>query len=307
MTRISTAGSYNNILSNILAAQERQNVAGQRTSTQKNGSDLKGYARNAEVLTAMKSIDGRLDHYTEQNKIVGFKLETQNLALIQVSDAADSARKAISEALANNRADGLMSSLQTFVKSAAGGLNTKFDGKYLFAGAVADTAPLSAKELSDLSGGTTASFFQNDTYIAQAKIDDNTTLTTGQLADDIGTDLVSAFKSIQDFNGTAAGPFAGTLTDTQRIFLENQLATWSSVSKNLVNSVAKNGSAQAQLDTTNAAITNQQTSVKTMLGDITDANMAEAATQLSQAQIAVQAASQTFISLQNSSLLNFLK
>jgi flagellar hook-associated protein 3 FlgL len=44
-----------------------------------------------------------------------------------------------------------------------------------------------------------------------------------------------------------------------------------------------------------------------MLADITDADMAEAAAQLQQSQLAVQAAAYVFQSLQSSSLINLLK
>ena len=44
-----------------------------------------------------------------------------------------------------------------------------------------------------------------------------------------------------------------------------------------------------------------------MIGGVTDADMTQAATNLAQAQVAVQAAAQVFLSLQNSSLLNVLK
>ena len=43
-----------------------------------------------------------------------------------------------------------------------------------------------------------------------------------------------------------------------------------------------------------------------MLGDITDVDMAKAATDLSQAQSAVQASAQVFMALKGMSLLNYL-
>jgi flagellin-like hook-associated protein FlgL len=44
-----------------------------------------------------------------------------------------------------------------------------------------------------------------------------------------------------------------------------------------------------------------------MIGDVSDADMAKAATALTQAQQAVQASSQVFLSLKNVSLLNVLQ
>ena len=45
----------------------------------------------------------------------------------------------------------------------------------------------------------------------------------------------------------------------------------------------------------------------TMMGRLTDVDMAEAVSRLQQAQISVQAAAQVFVSLNGASLLNVLK
>ena len=54
-------------------------------------------------------------------------------------------------------------------------------------------------------------------------------------------------------------------------------------------------------------LTDQQSTMKGMIGGITDVDMAQATTNLQAAGVAVQAAAQVLLSLQNSSLLNFLK
>src|SRR5207248_9014088 len=57
VTRVSTAGNYAAILANLMAAENRQVDAENRVSSQKNGSNLKDYAKKAETLTAMKSVE----------------------------------------------------------------------------------------------------------------------------------------------------------------------------------------------------------------------------------------------------------
>ena len=52
VTRVTTPGNYATVLTNLLAAQERQSVAGAKVATQKNGQDLKDYAKSSELLTA---------------------------------------------------------------------------------------------------------------------------------------------------------------------------------------------------------------------------------------------------------------
>src|SRR5687767_6577249 len=100
MNRISTTSNYSAILANLMAAQQRQVEAGAQVASQKIGDDLKGYAKNAEMLTAMRSVQARTQTFMEQNALVVDRLTTQNTSLGQVADAALNARQAIAEALA---------------------------------------------------------------------------------------------------------------------------------------------------------------------------------------------------------------
>lgn len=309
MDRISTVGSYSAVLANLMAAQQRQNEAGQQVSTQKNGTSLKEYARNAETLTAMRAVDSRLNSYLEQNSLIADKLSTQDIALNQSADAANQARQAIADALATDRADTLIVDLQGHFTNLIGGLNAKYDGKYLFSGGQVDTQPVSATKLSDLTDPlkTIPDFFHNDSYTTQAKLDDSTTVTTGLAADKLGTAALTAFKAIEAFNESGAGPFSGKLTAAQRTFLEGQLAGWSTIHSDLVNSAAANGTVQKRVDGVKSDLTSRQISITSMIGGVTDADLAEASTKLSQAQLAVQASAHVFQTLQSSSLLNFLR
>lgn len=309
MYRVSTGGNYSAVLANLMAAQQRQMDAGNQVATQKKGTDLKDYARNAEMLTAMSSIDNQLSGYLDQNKLISDKLETQDFALNQVADATDQTRQTIADALASGRVDTLMQDIGNQFANAVGGLNARYGGKYLFSGGQIDTVPVSATAMSDLTDPTkvTADFFHNDSYVTQAKVDDATTVDTGLLADKLGTPLMDAYKAIQAFNEGPDGPFTGNLTDNQRVFLESQLSGWAQVHTDLVTSTARNGMVQQRVDSVKTDLTSRQNSIKGMIGGITDADMTQAATNLSQAQMAVQAAAQVFLSLQNSSLLNVLK
>jgi flagellar hook-associated protein 3 FlgL len=309
MNRISSASSYSAILANIQSAQQRQVEAGNQVSSGKIGTNLKDYASKAEVLTAMQTVDARLTTYTDQNKVIASKLQIQDLSLNKVADAADATRQAIANALANDNATTLMQDLQAQFSNAVGGLNAEYDGKYLFAGGQVSTPPVSATQLSDLTlaPGIIANQFHNDTYVAQAKLDDSTTVNTGMLADQLGTNMLTAFQSLEAFHQGANGPFSGQLTAAQRTFLEGQLATWTTVHTDLTTATALNGNNQARVDSVQKYIDSQQLNIKTILSDNIDVNLAEASTRLNLAQQSLQASAQAFRTLQDSSLLNYLK
>jgi flagellar hook-associated protein 3 FlgL len=307
VTRVSTAGNYSAILANLMAAEGRQVDAENRVSSQKNGNDLKSYATQAETLTAMKSVDARITNYQAQNTVIASKLTTQDQALNATADAATQVRQAIANALAAGDADTLMQVVQGQFQTAVSSLNTQYDGKYVFSGSKVTTQPVTATQLSDLTAGPPiASFFQNDNVATQAKLDDTTTVTTGQLASNLGTPMMQAFQALQAFDQGPGGPLSGQLTAAQTTFLTTQMQNWAGIATNLTTQTAQNGLVQKQVDDVGANLVTQQNSLTIMIGNITDADMAKAATDLSNAQLSVQASAKVLQSLQSSSLLALL-
>lgn len=307
VTRISTAGNYGSVLADLMAAESRQVDAGARVSTRKNGSDLKGYAQNAEQLTAMQTVQARLNTYQAQNDQIAAKLSSQDSALTSVADAGTGVRQAIEDALASNDATTLMQVVADQFQTASQSLNAQYDGKYLFAGGQINTKPFTAAQLSDLtSGPPLSSYFQNDQHKAQAKLDDSTTVTTGVLADGLGGNMMAAFQALEAYNQGPNGPLTGQLTAAQQTFLTSQIATWKGVADSATQVAAQNGLVQARVDSVKSSLTSQNDTLTGMIGDITNADLAKAATDLSAAQQSVQATAQVLLTLKNTSLLNIL-
>ena len=308
VTRVTTPGNYSAVLANLLAAQQRQMEAGDKVATQRNGNDLKDYARSSELLTAMKSVQSKLGVYQEQNNLIADKLSTQDTGLNRVADAAQSIRQVMAEAIASGRVDTLVEDIQAQMSNAVEGMNGRYGGKYLFAGGQVDTRPVTATTLADLTSGPPISnWFKNDQFQVTAKLDEATNITTGVLASDIGTDMLTALQAFQTFNQGGSGPFTGQMTAAQKTFLEGQLGSWDSIRLDVTNIAAHNGSNQKRVDTVGADLTTRQNSLAGMVGDITDADMGEAAAQLEQAQLSVQSAAYVFQALSASSLINLLK
>jgi flagellar hook-associated protein 3 FlgL len=194
------------------------------------------------------------------------------------------------------------------LRNAVEAMNARYGGKYLFAGGQVDTRPVTVTSLSDLtSGPPISSFFLNDDYKVTAKLDEATTVTTGFLADDIGTAMMTALQTFQAFNEGANGPFTGAMTAAQRTFLEGELAGWETIRADVTIQAAQNGTNQKRLDGIASDLEARSNTLAGMLGEITNADMAEAAAQLEQAQLSVQSVAYVFQALQNSSLLNYLR
>lgn len=307
MTRVSTVQNYNIMTSNLMKAQIRQNEVGGQVSSQKVASDLKGYAKNAEMLTAMRSTQTKINGLVDQTKMVGNRLEMQDTGLGRISNATQSGREAIANALAAGSATTLMQQMTAAFGEVLQGLNAKSNGLYVFSGAKTDTPTTNATTMADLTSvPVTSDLFQNDQYITTNRVDEQTNAKTGILGDAIGTDVFEAFKQVQAYVD-ANGPFTGNLDDTQVAFLKGLLPVFDAAQKGVVDAQGKNGVTQKRFEAAETDLSNQSDTLTAMVGGITDVDMADAITRLQAAQLAVQASAQVFSTLQASSLLNVLK
>ncbi len=307
MTRVSTGSNYSVMTNNLMLAQVRQNEIGAQVSSQKVASDLKGYAKNAEVLTSMRSAQAKIDGLLDQTKLVSNRLDMQEIGINQLADSVKSGKEAITNAMAAGNAQTLMQQLQAAFGDAVQSLNTKSNGRYVFSGAQTDTASTSATSMADLTAAAqTSDLFHNDQYIQTNRIDEQTSVQTGILADDLGTAAFNAFKQIQAYVD-ANGPFTGNLTDAQHQFLKGMVNTFDTAYSDTLSHQGKNGLIQKRFESAQTDLKDQADTLTTMVGGLTDVDMAEAVTRLQAAQLAVQASAQVFTTLQASSLLNVLK
>ncbi len=106
----------------------------------------------------------------------------------QMADAVQSARNAVAQAVASNSAAGLKEALQGSLSSISSALNVRFQGRYLFSGGQHQTQPVAATTLAALTAAPTiASLFSNDQLPTTDRLDDSTVVSTGFLADQLGT------------------------------------------------------------------------------------------------------------------------
>jgi flagellar hook-associated protein 3 FlgL len=309
ITRVSTAGSYSAVLTNLANAESQQMIANNQVSSQKVAQDLKGFAGQAETLTAMQAVQSKVDGLLSQNTVLANRYTDQDTALGQIGTAAQDGRTAVADALSSNNADTLMQQLQGAFSDAVSGLNFQSQGTYLFAGGQVNTAPVTAQTMSDLTtpAATTnlKSIFTNDNFVASNQITETSSVQGGQLANNVGQPLMAVFQDIQAYQNTN-GPFTGQLTTAQQSFLQGEMAKFDTAYNGLVNNQAQNGAVQSQITGAATALTSRQTQLQSMIGSITDVNMADAVSRLQTAQVAVQASAQVFSALQSSSLLNYL-
>lgn len=305
MARVSTLGNYQSALLDLMSAQTRQLEANRRVSSQKVATDLEGFGRGAETLTALKSAQSRVQGFIDTGEAVAARLTTQNLALERIGEGIQSAREALAGAIASGRLEGVMQELQTSFQVVQDALNAKHQGRYLFAGGSVDSPPVNADTLSDLTAlpGAAAAFV-NDTLRPQSRLDEGTALQTTFLADELGLESFQIFRDLQAQH--EATPLTGQMTAAAETFIRGIIDRLDVAFENAVNHTARNGSLQNRVEQILNGQTAQSDALTELVGKRTDADMAQAITDLQAAQVAIQASAQVISGLRNTSLLNFL-
>ncbi len=309
--RISTSDTWASALNNLQQAQQRQNDASTQVSTQKIATDLMGFGRGSEVIASYQATLSKTQGYVDVNATVSDRLSSQDGALGSTAQAASDAKDSIMSALANGDGTSLMLSLEGNFDTALDGLNYMHNGQYLFGGGNDSSVPVTVTSLAGLGAlpaGGAAQAFVNGSVKKTSQIDPNTSLQTGMLASDLGTQMMQTFQDIQQFNDTNPdGPLGANLTQAQKDFLTTKSQEFSDEYSKLLQQQAINGTMQKRVDNTTQSLNGQVTQLQTLVGSKTDADMATAYSNLQQAQVAVQASAQVLTNLNQYSLLNYLK
>lgn len=308
MSRVSTFGNYQSALLNLMTAEARAGNAQERVSTQKNATDMTGFGRQTETLTALKGAQARIQGFMNTADAVTARLTTQDLAMNQISDGISGLKEALGNAIASDSAGSLMLEMEGQFQAVRGGLTMRHEGGYLFSGASITTSPVSVTNLTELAAApTTASVFRNDTLKTVSRVAEGTTLETGFLANELGTEVFDIMRTISAYNAGPNGPLTGKLNETQKAFLSSQMALLEQANGGVIDKTATTGSLANQVDNITKSQEAQIDSLKELVSDRTDADMAKALTDLQMSQIAIQASAEVIGQLRDTSLLNFLR
>lgn len=306
MSRVSTHGNYQSALLDLMASQQRSYDAQKRVSTQKNATDLIGFGRDAATVNALKSTQTKINTFIEVNNTVADRLESQDLAMGRLADAATASRLVIANAIAAGRMDGLMAELEIQFQISSDALNSKHQGQFLFSGGVSNTAPSAAGTLDELEAlATVDEAFANGQLRQASRLDENVTMDTGFLANDLGSELFAVFRDLKAMD--TAAPLQGQMDGATRDALTAMMQRFEGSASKIVNEQAKNGIHQKRVETILDGHKDRAVSAEVMLSNKTDADMAKAVSELEMAQVALQASAQVINQLRQVSLLDYLR
>ncbi|MGJ3232399.1 MAG: flagellin [Oceanicaulis sp.] len=301
--RISTQAASQSALMDLMKAQRDSFEAREQLATGKKAPDLKGYGNAAETILTARGAKVRADSFVSANERLANRLQVQDLAYRELSDAADQLRGALTTA------DGtaLMAQVREAFDRTIGALGTKFAGGFVFSGSRNDAAPISARNLADLQAAApdVSAVFTDPGRRQSARIDEDTVIDVNRTAEEVTGGLMAVFERIAHFNDGEA--FDGPISDTQQAFLRAEITNVIAAFETINDAMGENGSKQARVERTILAHGERSDYLTEMIAGLEDADMAEAASRFQQAQTAVEVSASTFASLSQVSLLPFLR
>lgn len=306
MTRIADFNQSRVLLMDLMSSNEKLARSERLVATGKTYESYTDLSGDVGLLMSTKRTLVRTTEYESRTSEVKNRLDLQATQLDELHDAADNLKQLLTEAMAQGEASAFMEGIEAEFDRIIGVLNGSVDGRYVYAGTLTDQPPMLITDLNDLGAAASASdAFSTHSLKAQVRIDENTTINPTFLASELGFDVIGAIKAIKDYNdGTAA--FSGPLTDAQFTFLGSQLTAMDTALGTLNDQIALNGFNQRRVD--EALITHEKsiTTLKTVISDIEDTDMAEAITRLNQDQIQTEATLRVIAKLDELSLMDFL-
>ncbi len=306
MTRISTLSAQQAVVSQMLRAQARLADDQRQVATGYKSDTFKGIARDASALISAQAIDSRTSQFIELGQQVGAVVSIQDTALSGIYDAAKGLRDSILGSLANNSGRTVSVDLDSAFVSGKAMLNTRYAGKFLFAGARSDVQPFNPADISTLATVATpiADFFQNSQQKAQVRIEQNVIVQHGVLASDMGLDMMASIKRMAEYD--AATPFSEALTPADRAILQAEVANLDNVLSGIIKLQANNGFVANRIESVVIRQEALENVNKQLIADLSEVDMAEAITRFNRDQLAIEASYSLIRQLSQISLLNFL-
>ncbi|MEI9929644.1 MAG: hypothetical protein WDM89_03500 [Rhizomicrobium sp.] len=157
------------------------------------------------------------DAYQSNTQSALNQVNLQDTQMTQLSSVAQQLQQALTSAVGNNDATGLMDNVQSIFDQVSQILNAKdSNGNYLFGGDNDNTPPFNVTSLSQLASLTNISdAFSNGTQKKSVMVGDGQSEQIGILASDIGTQIMQTLKDIATFNAGSTGNMSGQFTDAQ--------------------------------------------------------------------------------------------
>lgn len=307
MTRITDFNRHINLVSYLMRSAEDQAKTEEQIASGKKVRSFADIPGDTGVLLSAKRVEANLAQYTRTSNEILNRIGMQDIQMREMEVISDDIRQLVMQTIATGSALNFQAELDGIFQRLVSLLNSSIDGQYIYSGTRTDVPPVNISTLADLAGLVSVNdAFDNNSLKRTINVDDNEKIEFGFLASDMGTDLFQRIKDIKAFNDGGSGPFLGTLTTAQVVYLESTIPDLIDAATAMTGFVASNGRVARQVENAIARHEESEIFVKTFIGNIENVDLAEAVSRLTMNQLQSEATARVVAQLSRISLLDFI-
>jgi flagellar hook-associated protein 3 FlgL len=308
---IGTLAQQNVMLQSLLQLRNQANDLQAQVSTGLKSPDYSGLGGGASQVANLQASVAHRQAYLDTITSVQQRIQEQGTVLSTITNLAQTFSQLLPSGAFNTSPSSIQTQAKALLQELGDFLNTSDGSRYLFSGSLTGTAPVDLTKLPSPGSLATAvnqpvpaGYYAGNDTVPQAKIDDNVTLAYGITADDPAFENIIRVANYLA-NLPAGSPSANNPADVAAM---DQAATL------MTQGIAGLQQLQGKLALQSAQVQQVQQShqdfinlAQTNIERLESVDPATAITQLNQVETDLQASYQSISTLQQLSLVNYLK
>jgi flagellar hook-associated protein 3 FlgL len=302
MTRVATIPQHRILFDAIERSQNRLSQTQLQLATGKKAQKFSDLGTETVRNLSAHTLLARHESHALVATRLGTTLSIYDASISSIDEAAAGLRESLLNVIGSNRSAGLPEIAEAAFQQFRSSLNSTEGGIPIFAGTRTDESPFVPEKLADTAGLNPDQAFRNDDVKATSRVADGLDVRHGILANELGSGILGAFRTIAEAGAIGEVPTASQI-DAMKTALQ-QLDTGLQQVRSIQ---AENGRIQSQIEVLGARSEDRAIVLRQLISNNEDANMAQIAADLSQRQSVLEASYSVFGKLSGLSLVNYLR
>ncbi|WP_374367906.1 flagellin [Dongia sp.] len=300
MDRISTFSQQRQFITQALEVQKRYAVEQTQLATGAKSLTYDGYGASTRTIISLEGEMKAADQYISNGTIISSRVEAGYSATTSLLDLATNARSWLSSLIsgATDDVSGANVKAEAYLAEAAGMLNSKVDGYYVFAGGISGAAPVDITGYAAADPATAdTSYYSGGDTLASYEAAPDLTITYGARADASGFEkLLRSLSLVAQADENPADidvlQDAFSLLDEAIEEMSVEQSRLSGVASSIDDALDRNLDFQLYVDA--------------LVGDLKNVDVAEVTAQLAATELQLESAFSVLKKLQSINLLDYL-
>jgi flagellar hook-associated protein 3 FlgL len=308
---IGTLAQQNLMLQTILQLKSQANDLQSQVSTGLKSQQYSGLGAAASQVANLQAAVSHHQDYLDTIGTVQQRIQEQTTALSTIESISQKFSQLLPSGAFNATPTDIQTQAKALLQELSDFLNTSDGSRYLFSGSLTNTAPVDFADLPSpgslgaaVNGQVPTGYYAGNNTAQKAKIDDNVTVSYGVTADNPAIENIVRVANYLA-NLPAGSPSASNPADVAAMDQAATLMTQGVAGLQQIQGTLALQS--SQLQTVQQTHQNFINLAQTNIQSLESVDPATAITQLNQLEISLQASYQAVSTLQQLSLVNYLK